>query len=836
MSIEQAMILRAQPHVAQRKLNDLLQQEVIKGCTPDILPAPVRLEPRYAPLFSADAALMGSAAVPEREMKPSDFIHLRIWMSPEQNFGWDQSEVLLKTLSFVSGRLRFQIVGNRQLPKAKRERKVTDPGHDGGISVDVSCHPRDQATLESVFRGQFNKCEIIRSEPSLPEALQDTTQAFCFVDVYPPPPYSHLLTGFEELKTTPFATLLEYLAAISPPSVGFYQCLFQPVAASNNWHRNVEGLLDMEYVVKLHNGSSVFRQAAQQAPSGDLHQMAREVVTKAHNDKPFFCAAVRIGLLGPMAAAQTALAAISAFIRVFQHGGRPLCFLTHQDYERAFPTATIRRMIAYGTTYRPGFLVNSHELTGLVHLFSPKPLNPWRVSIDTLETLPVRNEDLSTGTVIGTCNYAGTTQQVCIPYDLRKLSIHIIGAHGTGKSTIIENCIYQDIHDRGTGAALIDFHGDTVKRLMRIIEPRLYEKCIYFHPGDPQWIPLWNPLHVPSEVARYRHADDTIAALNRIFDAWGKRMETLLRNGIVGLSYLPSSTFYDLYMLTRQKSHQSEALRKQILKHTTDEAVRTYWETDFLKDYSRGELVAAKHSLSPLMVAGNVSLMLSQPESLINIRQIMDEGKILLVDLSMLGRNVAKVMGSFMLGLFLSALVSRDDTEDDKRLPFPVFVDEAHQFAEAAAIEDIVSEARKFGVYLTLAHQYLAQFKSSGRVDALSTVGCTLIGHMDKRDSEYFAKDCQGIADANDILSLEPFHVIARLRNDVVRIKTTAPRKPLPGDGWRAIIEASHARYCKPVEEVRAALAARSDRWSEPFSPLSTSGDFSEADLTYDEF
>jgi hypothetical protein len=838
MSIEQAMLVRAQPQMVQRKLGAMLTREVSKGCTLDIGAAPVRLEPSYAPLFSTEASLSAPSAVPEAEMTPADILDLRVWVSPEQNIGWDQSELFLKALSAVSRRMSFQIVGNQRRQAAVGAAPTEPVDTGGGISLGITCQPLDASTVETVFRGQFSKCEVTRGLPLLPKALLDPSQMLGFVDVFPLPPYSHLLTSYEELKTTPFSSLLEYLAAVPPPSVGFYQCIFQPVAPSNDWHRNVEGLLDMEYMVKLHNGVSAFRQMTQQAPSGDLHQMARDVVTKAHNDKPFFCAAVRIGLIGPIAATETNLAAISAFIRVFQHGGRPLQFLTHKDYERVLPTGAIRRMIAYGATYRPGFLVNSGELAGLVNIPSPKQTNPWRVtvSMDVLETLPVRNEELLTGTFIGTCNYAGTRQRVCIPHGQREKSTHIIGAHGSGKSTIIEHCFYQDIHDRGIGAALIDFHGDTVKKVMRIIEPRLYDKCIYFNPGDPKGLPLWNPLRFPVNGDRYRYADEVLGALKRIFDAWGQRMAALLRNGIIGLSYLPGSTFFDLYMLTRQKSRRSDELRHQIVKHTTDEAIRTYWETDFLKDYTRGELVAAKHSLSPLMIAGNVSLMLSQPESVINIREVMDEGKILLVDLSLLGRNVAKVMGSFMLGLFLSESIGRGDTADGKRRPFSLFVDEAHLFAEADAIEEIVSEARKFSVNLTIAHQYLSQFRTSGRVDALSTVGSTLIGRMDKRDSEYFAKDCQDMAGADDIRGLKPFEIIARIGQDIVRVKTPEPRAPLPGDGIEAIKRASRAKYCKSAEEIRATLAARQNHWGEAFTPLTAEGQFAEEELKYDEF
>ena len=837
MSIEQAILVHAQPQLVRRKLGALLNREAQKGCVPEILPRPVQLEPHFDHLLALSASTTAEAADPAENTATDDLVSFRIWVSPEQKCDWLLSELFLIQLSAVSRRVCFLIVGNRRRPTDDGEQEPADRAVNG-IRVGIVCHPDDAAIVELAFRGRFDRCEITRGAVLPTGILRDPRMALAFVDVYPPPPYSHLFTSYEALKISPFAPLMESLAAIEPPSFGFYQCVFQPVAASSNWHRNVEGLLDLEYEINTKNVASIARHFTQEPPSIDKHMMARDVASKAHNDKPFYCVAVRTGVVGTGTVSTSGLAAMASFMKVFQHGGRPLGFLTHSDYERHLPSGAVRQMIERGLTYRPGFLANSCELTGLAHIVSPKATNPWRVAVlmDVLETLPVRNEELLTGTCIGTCNYAGTQQSVCIPHGEREKSTHIIGAHGSGKSTIIEHCLYQDIHDRGIGAALIDFHGDTVKRVMRIIEPRLYDKCIYFNPGDPKGIPLWNPLRFPENADRYRCADEVLGGLRRIFDAWGQRMGTLLRNGIIGLSYLPGSTLFDLYMLTRQKSRRSDALRHQILKRTTDEAVRIYWETDFLKDYTRGELVAAKHSLSPLMVAGNVSLMLSQPESLINIRDVMDEGKILLVDLSMLGRDVAKVMGSFMLGLFLSESIGRVDTADGKRRPFSLFVDEAHLFAEADAIEVIISEARKFSVNLTIAHQYLSQFRTSGRVDALSTVGSTLIGRMDKRDSEYFAKDCQDMVTPDDIRGLKPFEIIARIGQDVVRVKTPKPREPLPGDGIEAIKKASRAKYCKTADEIRAALAARQDCWGETFTPLTAEDEFTEEELKYDEF
>ncbi|MEI8043220.1 MAG: hypothetical protein WCL11_17560, partial [Verrucomicrobiota bacterium] len=658
-----------------------------------------------------------------------------------------------------------------------------------------------------------------------------------FCDFYPPPPYSHLLTSYEELKSTSFAGLLQALAQVPPPAIGFYQCLFQPVQPANDWHHNVEMLLDLEYEVKLHRTFNLSRQYLQQAPSGDLHQMSRELDTKAHNDRPFFFAAVRVGLSGSTTSSASDLLSLAAFMNLFQHGGRPLNYLTDADYEKVCPRQALPRLIHRGVTLRPGFLVNSRELVGLVHLFRARLTEARRIPLKALETLPVRDPLLLQGTGIGTCEFAGSVQRVCIPPSVRARSTHIMSSPGMGKSTVMLNIFQQDILS-GKGAVFIDVHGDAVKEARSIIPPSLYPKCVYFAPGDSEWIPIWNPIAVPSGGDIYRRADDIVGSLRRVFTDWGDRLEHVIRNGIIGLSYLPRTSLLDLYCLVRQGSPESEELRKQIVRAAIDEPVKKFWQADFLKDYRKSDLQAPKHKLSKLVSAGDVSLMLSQPDSRIDFRTLMDEGLIMLVDLSFIGGDLADTLGAFILSLLLSTAMSRSDTDEEQRKPFSIFADEAHRFVAAEAIENIIVQARKFGIDLCLAHQYLSQFETR-QVDALSTTGCTILGQIDKRDSQYFSKDMRDLVKPSDISRLERYEMIARIGKELVRIKTLPPPVTPPGSDWPRMVEESRRKYCRKADDIRAELTRRSERWYQPSAPLT--GDleewpFTKEDLAYDEF
>lgn len=249
-----------------------------------------------------------------------------------------------------------------------------------------------------------------------------------------------------------------------------------------------------------------------------------------------------------------------------------------------------------------------------------------------------------------------------------------------------------------------------------------------------------------------------------------------------------------------------------------------------------------------LVVAVGISLTLLQlrllrrqlmlDASRIDLRRIMDEGQIVLIDLSTVGGDLAEILGAFILSLLLSTAISRSNIPEQQRKGFAIFADEAHRFVASDAIENIIVQARKFGIDLCLAHQYLSQFGTS-KVDALSTAGCTILGRVDKRDSAYFAKDFFDLVDPKDIMRLNKFEMIARIGREVVRFKTHPTPQPPAGSDWKGLIAESRRKYCRPVEEVRAELARRSERWNQPQSPLSADIEewhFTEEDLAYDEW
>jgi hypothetical protein len=619
---------------------------------------------------------------------------------------------------------------------------------------------------------------------------------------------------------------------IEPPAFGFYQALFQPVKPDHNWHHNVQRLLDLEYRLKLIGDLQVPQRYAQQAPSGDLRQMSWEVETKAHNDKPFYAIAIRLGVVFGGKYEPLILNSLSTFMNLFQHGGRPLSSVSEKEYKGVIPGEKVMEMLILGATYRPGFLVNSAELAGFMHVPPAEILEHRQPPMTILETLPVRNPSLCDGTPIGTCEYAGVEYPVCIPPELRSRSTHIIGKPGQTKSTTMAHMILDDI-GRQTGVAVLDPHGDLVEALLCLVKEEHIEGTIYFDPGQADHVPLWNPLKRTSGQSLSRTAGNLVAAIKSVVSGWGDRLEHLLRNGLYALLQLPDSTLLDLYNLLRRKTVESDRLREAILEVVDNEIAYQFWKNDFER-YSNEALDPPKHKLSKLLLSDRVGLMLSQPENVIDFRRIMDEGKILLINLSTIGPDEREILGCFMLSLLHLTALSRSDLAIEKRKQFHIHVDETHRFI-TEALEDLIAETRKFATSLTLAHHYLSQF-SKKKIDALSSVGTTIIMNVDTNDARYLTKDLQKLVHYRDLITLNVGEAIARIGTDIVRLKTLG-RLKIPERHFKdTIIEHTHKLYYRPAHVVRGIIRQRGRRWDQPFTPLTSSTNEKPEEFVYDEF
>ena len=803
-SFEQALIAQAGHTMIRAMGQAVIATEIEKGCEPVILPQPTALEPSYRPISAAT----NDTARPALEelvvvTSPSaeDLCRYRIWISPEQSFNWQCGELFLRHLPAVNHRIGWEIVGNAQ-----------------HIDMTLLCHRHDQPVVTTAFQAKFPQCRLSPlANPGYRLSHLDPQTPVRLYDYFPPPPYHHRLTGPQDLYMSPYESVLTALARIPAPGLGLLQLLFQPVAMEHNWHANVKTLMDFDYFIHLASDPGPVPRYPQQLPSGDLRHMASETETKAHNDKPFYAAACRLAVFGNLDHRQMHLNCLDTFGCLFQHGGRPLEHLTQEDYRAILTDNQILEMFQLGLTYRSGFLVNAAELTGLVHVPPVQIFEPLTINSDTLDPLALFEKNLSEGTPIGHCQVAGQDHHVCISPKIRFCHTHLIGKPRMGKSTLMEHMILNDIQ-KGYGVAVLDPHGDLVERLLYLLPFEVADRVIYFDPGDPYWIPVWNPMQRIAGHDIGRMTDDLVSVFKSFVTGWGDRMEHLLRHAMFALLHLSRSNLRDISDLLRRGSKESETLRHLILEVVPNDLARQFWQHDFTS-YHETDFGPAQHKLSKLLLSDTINLMLSQPDSAFNFHQIMDEGSIFLGNLSNLGSEQRNVLGGFLVSIMHMTALSRSSQPIDQRRPYHIFLDEAHRFL-TDSLEDIITETGKYDVSLTLAHQYLHQFDSSKKINALGNVGSTVVFNVDSSNAALLAKNFKKKIKVEDFVSLELGDAIVRCRTDIAKIKTPEPLEIPQNHARDQILDYSRAHYCRPAANVRQMINRQSERAHKPFTPL----------------
>jgi hypothetical protein len=382
----------------------------------------------------------------------------------------------------------------------------------------------------------------------------------------------------------------------------------------------------------------------------------------------------------------------------------------------------------------------------------------------------------------------GTEMQNGRPVELssegRRQGTYIVGINGTGKSTLLLNVALQDIA-AGDGLCLLDPHGDLVKEVLERIPENRIDDVILFDPADVENPFGLNPFDCPPDQRDNpkvvdRICSEVVLTLKKLFqDSWGPRLEDLLRNSILTLMATPNSSLLDmLLMLTDEKTRQRYTAR------VTDPIISRYWQSSFPpSDPKKPQSTKqAEHVSSTLNKIGRfltnpvIRNIVAQPKSTFDFRTLMDEGKVILVNLSKgeLGEDNSSLLGSVLVGKILIAALSRSDTEVGQRRPFHLIVDEYHSFA-TESFPTLQSEARKFGIDTMVAHQYRDQLDILNRGSTLN-VGNFVLFRITGRDAREMAMQFDNSPpEPEDVLKSIPYRTgregVYRTAGDQLKVK-----------------------------------------------------------------
>lgn len=416
-------------------------------------------------------------------------------------------------------------------------------------------------------------------------------------------------------------------------------------------------------------------------------------------------------------------------------------------------------------------------------------------------------------TFLGTTNFRGQEQRFGIKENDRRQHFYVVGKTGMGKSELLKNMAIQDI-SKGHGLGFIDPHGEVVDSLLDFIPSHRINDVIYFNPADTEYPVAFNVMErVPADL-RHLVAGGLMGAFKKMWpDVWSARMEYILNYAILALLEHPGSTLLGINRLLADSHY-----REKVVNRISDPVVKSFWTKEFARYSERYEIeatAAIQNKIGQLISAPLIRGIVGQVKTSIDIRQAMDDGKILLVNLSKgrVGEEASALLGALIVTKLQIAAMSRVDTPEEERRDFYLYVDEFQNFA-TKSFTNIFSEARKYRLNLIITHQYVAQMEDSIRDAVFGNVGTLACFRVGAEDAEYLEREFAPDFQALNLVNLDKYNIYIKLMVDGLANRTfsaqTLPPQPVTRASHRdKIITVSRERYGTPRRKIEDKI----NRW-----------------------
>ena len=410
-------------------------------------------------------------------------------------------------------------------------------------------------------------------------------------------------------------------------------------------------------------------------------------------------------------------------------------------------------------------ILNTIELATLFHLPDQKSIPTSQVQRQMSKQVDGPTDVMEEGFLLGYNEFRGTKKPIRLSTNDRRRHTYIIGQTGTGKSVLLENLAYQDMMD-GKGFAFVDPHGDSVETLLSKVPKERVEDVIYFNPGD-----MANPIGL--NMFEYENEDqkdflvqESINMLYSLYDPGhtgivGPRLEHIFRNAALLLMADPAGgTFIDIPKVLIDPDYM-----KSKLKYVKDQTVLDFWTKEFpasQRSNEAGEVISwVVSKFGPFISNDSMRNIIGQTKGGFNLRDIMDNKKILLVNLSKgrMGELNSKLMGMIFVMRFQAAAMGRANIPEDQRVDFSLYVDEFQNFA-TDSFESILSEARKYRLNLILGNQFMTQLTDKIREAIIGNVGTVISGRIGVTDAELMVKRFQPVFEAEDLIKMPNYQSV----------------------------------------------------------------------------
>lgn len=623
-------------------------------------------------------------------------------------------------------------------------------------------------------------------------------------------PNFYPIKTFKDLPTDPMSALTSALAKMGPEESAAIQILISP--AESKWQKA--------------GGSFISDTKKQESdPEKAKYSVGAKTLeaVEGKTSKPGFETVVRVVVVSSTKEmAKSHLDNLSAAFEQFS--GEYNGFKSRKIHSKgAFMEDFLYR-------YQPMFnilgnhtsVLNSEELATVFH-FPNKQVTTPHIFWVTAKTAPAPSKVPTTGLFIGNSDYRGIKRPVYIENEDRMRHVYVIGKTGTGKSELLKDMVIQDIKD-GKGLCFMDPHGDAVEDILKLIPPERAEDVIYFDPGDTERPMGLNLLEANTEDQKHFAATAVINMMYKLFDPYktgivGPRFEHAVRNAMLTAMSDSGSTFVEVMRILTDAKYVQELLPK-----VTDPIVRRYWTDQIAQtaDFHKSEVLDYIVSKFGRFVTNRlIRNIIGQSQSSFDFRKVMDEGKILLVNLAKgrLGEENSNFLGLILVPRILMAAMSRQDVPSEKRRDFYLYVDEFQNFA-TPDFAVILSEARKYRLSLCVANQFIGQVEEEVKNAVFGNVGSLIAFRVGVTDANYLAHEFTPTFNEDDLLNVERFHAFVKtivnnepvspfsvdLTKDLSKIK--AQENPRVSE---IIREMSRLRFGRDVRLVDAEMVRRSN-------------------------
>jgi hypothetical protein len=623
---------------------------------------------------------------------------------------------------------------------------------------------------------------------------------------------------FQSFEVDPLAAITAALAKFEEGEEAWIQLIIAP--AAKNWHKKSE-----RYIGGMRGGT-------QSSTSGLLgalwappdhkktettklseYEQARAAGAEDKSHKLAFETTLRVVYRGNIPAEQATLrlrsivASYKQFNTTYMNGFEQARFSTDTAQLAIYRERRLGRRT---------YILNIEEIATLYHLPHTSVETPFILWALSQTAEPPANLPISTAhnqadiSPIGVANFRGHNTAFGMPRTDRGRHLYILGQTGVGKSGLLELLTISDIHSPH-GFAVVDPHGDYALSILKRIPASRAKDVIYFNPADTEYPIAFNPMEVQDPKLRTHTASELIGVLKRMFESWGPRLEYILRYCLLALLDYPNATMLDITRLLTDKK-----FRQEVLHYVQDPVVRNFWQIEFASwnDKFQAEAVApVLNKVGAFTANPLVRNIIGQPKSSFSIRQIMDERKILIVNLArgLVGEDNASLLGALLVTKIQLAAMSRADIPASERSPFYLYVDEFQNFA-TDSFATILSEARKYGLNLTVANQYIAQMSLEVKDAVFGNVGSMIAFRMGADDARSMQRYFEPRFEEYDLVHMHNRHIVINMtiggEKSPAFSAITLDLPPQNADETATIIEHTRRHQGLPRNEVEQYISA----------------------------